>query len=375
MTTTRRLVLSTVGISLLLQHAETDERGILNQSANLQTMPEHETMLKTIMERARTTLQSSNLRLIRRRSAELNGLYALYQGQLSSNRHDIHLLVSSDTVLGQACVNLVADHLRGHNLIAQPIIPKKLTTATSDAFESGIKDLIHQCAEIIPGYTEQGYEVVFNLVGGFKALQGYLNTIGMFYADSILYLFENDDAEPLFIPRLPISIDREALTPYAVALARMAEADAFVPLSELGSLQRTLYEPCDQQALISQWGLLTWQQVRQDLLGGQLLPFPKLRYEPGFIRDYNNTHIAEHRVRLQRQLAVISAELLESDGNVAKLKSHGGIQYDNYVNKKIGNLPIGHFRISGDRRVSCIAHDGGLTLRHFGEHAYVNDNP
>lgn len=375
MITTRRLVLSTVGISLLLQHADESERRILNQSANLQDMSEHQTMLSAIMEKARATLQGGNLALIRRRSAELNGLYALYQGQLASARQDMQLLVSSDTALGQYCVALVTDHLRMHSIVVQPIIPQKLTTATSDAFETGIKDLIHQCAEIIPGYTDQGYEVVFNLVGGFKALQGYLNTIGMFYADSILYLFESGDAEPLFIPRLPIKIDREALTPYAAALARMAEADAFVPLSELGSLQRTLYEPFEQQAMISQWGLLIWQQVRHDLLSGQLLPFPKLRYEPSFIRDYENTRIADNRVRLQRQLAVVSAELLEAGGNVAKLKGRGGIQYDNYVNKKTDGMPIGHFRISEALRVSCVTRDGDLTLRHFGEHEYVNQNP
>jgi hypothetical protein len=71
----------------------------------------------------------------------------------------------------------------------------------------------------------------------------------------------------------------------------------------------------------------------------------------------------------------VATQLEESEGNTAPLKQQGGIQYDNYAGKRLGKQPIGHFRISRGIRVSCMAENGGLTLRHFGAHDYVNNNP
>jgi hypothetical protein len=58
------------------------------------------------------------------------------------------------------------------------------------------------------------------------------------------------------------------------------------------------------------------------------------------------------------------------------MKEHGGLQYDNYTNKRTrAGCPIGHFQITQGDWVSCTAEDGVLRLRHFGAHEYVNDNP
>ena len=327
-------------------------------------------------QRVQATLSENNITRIRWMSAELNGLYALYDGQIGLARQDMQLIVSNDTALGRLCADLIAEYLRGHGLPVQTMIPTGLTTATSAAFEAGIKSLIVECDKLLPSYHDEGYSVVFNLVGGFKALQGYLNTIGMFYADEMLYLFEGSTAAPMYIPRLPIKIDLDALTPYAVPLAMMAEAPTTVPLSHLGALQRTLYDTNDQEnAEISQWGQLVWNQARGDLLSGSLLPFPLLRYETGFINDYKRTLNPTHRARLQSQLASVAAVLGDHHGNAAALKGRGGIEYDNYTSKQMNGKHIGHFRVSDGVRVSCIADGGGLTLRHFGEHDYVNKNP
>jgi hypothetical protein len=49
---------------------------------------------------------------------------------------------------------------------------------------------------------------------------------------------------------------------------------------------------------------------------------------------------------------------------------------DDYTNRKTPNgQPIGHFRLTQDRRVSCVAEGRMLRLRHFGNHDQVNDNP
>jgi hypothetical protein len=50
--------------------------------------------------------------------------------------------------------------------------------------------VIRWCQDTLPGYRESGYHIVFNLTGGFKSIQGWMQTLGMFYADEIVYIFE-----------------------------------------------------------------------------------------------------------------------------------------------------------------------------------------
>jgi hypothetical protein len=78
-----------------------------------------------------------------------------------------------------------------------------LSTASTQAFAGGIDGVIEFLeTEVKP--LRSSYEVVFNLTGSFKSLQGYMNTWGMFYADRIVYIFEGDNSKLITIPRLPI---------------------------------------------------------------------------------------------------------------------------------------------------------------------------
>lgn len=375
-----KLILSTIGISLLLSHQTPAEREAapsrLIDLANATTLTlDDEGFIDVLSKRVIDTLDIGNISLIRRKSAELNGIFAIYENQLPVSSPDIHVLVTTDTYLGRHCATLVEGYLRSRGLSVITYIPVGLTTADTHAFETGVKDLIYWCADNIPAYHEQGYSVLFNLVAAFKSLQGYLNTIGMFYADQILYLFEGATAQPIYIPRLPLKIDLDRLQPYAAQLAMMAEGDAVIAVSGLGGLPSALYDQVNQDAIISQWGLLTWQQIRSELLKTDLLTFPCLHYEDHFQREVKGLHTKE-KVRLQAVLAKVAAILVESNGDVVKLKQTGGIQYDNYVNRKDKDgKAIGHFRVSDGLRVSCVAKDGQLFLRHYGQHDYVNDNP
>lgn len=81
------------------------------------------------------------------------------------------------------------------------------------------------------------------------------------------------------------------------------------------------------------------------------------------------------KVKLQETLAKVSVILQRTNGDIRELKKDGGLQYEDFNNKKIGGLPIGHFRISQSLRVSCIFKDKKLTLRRYGAHDDVNDNP
>lgn len=265
-----RFLISTVGTSLLTNQLDGEfESGWstrLQATANYsdKEVNYHEDVLaiiETLKDRAIQKLYSDperkiindNVDEIRGASAELNGIYGLYQEQLNQGAQDIHWLIATDTAQGQVAAKIVAEFLRDNHLAVDINTPKELSTSSTESFSNGIDELLEWIDEIIPGYQKAGYQICFNLVGGFKALQGYANTIGMFYADEIIYIFEGG-SDIITIPRLPIKIDQSVIKPVQFAL--MA-AGAWVKLSELQGVPATLVLTAGDEATLTNWGRLT----------------------------------------------------------------------------------------------------------------------
>jgi putative CRISPR-associated protein (TIGR02619 family) len=286
----------------------------------------------------------------------------------------IHFLIATDTALGRIAAGVVCTFLREQGLTVDLYVPPRLSTTDTLSFSHGIKDLIHWCESTIPGYREAKYRVIFNLTGAFKSLQGYLNIVGMFYADELVYIFETG-SQLLSIPRLPLQIDVEALNEYRVELALMAQGYIY-PLDQIAGIPAGLLEiDQDGNACVSDWGLLIWNRVRRDLLGNDLLPFPRLQYTERFRKDFRQADIGQ-KTELQETLAKVSSMLESYHGNTSPLKQDGGLQYDDYTNLTTNDgRRIGHFRITLGYRVSCTVEDGALRLRRFGKEEVVNKDP
>lgn len=318
-------------------------------------------------------LKASDVSTRRIKSAELNGIYGIYDNDLSLGKADMHLLVTTDTALGRKAADLIADFLRFNGLNVQIHCPPGLSTATPAIFSKGMKELIKWCEDILPGYRQAAYRVVFNLTAAFKVLQGYLNIMGMFYADEMVYIFETG-SRLVSIPRLPLQVDVNILRQHSVELAMMAEGHIF-PHDHVAHIPDGLLDIDSQRyATLSDWGQLIWSRVRHELLSKELLPFPRLHYEASFRRDFTQAD-PKARVALQEKLAKVAHLLEDHQGDTAALKRDGGLQNDIYTGRKTRDgQPIGHFRINQSRRVSCVAEQGGLRLRRYGEHS-INDNP
>ncbi|WP_218082213.1 putative CRISPR-associated protein [Anthocerotibacter panamensis] len=371
----RRVIVSTVGTSLLTNQiirsapSEKDWYNQLRDTANFtaQQMPEEILeILEILQKRATQKLNQSSTTIIRSASAELNGIYGLYQEQLERGSQDMHWLIATDTIQGLITAQVVELFLQSKGLIAQIYTPKGLSTANTRSFAEGVDDLLTQLRPMTEGYDK----VCFNLVGGFKSLQAYLNTIGMFYADEIIYIFEGANSEIITIPRLPIKIDETTIKPYATQFALMA-AGAEVKRSELLGIQETLIYAVEDEVILSNWGKLVWNQAKNQILSGDLLTLPRVHYEESFKKDYRDISDEKQSIKLQEVLAKISSLLVKYSGDTAYLKGDGGVLYEVYVNKG----GIAHFRVTQGLRVSCIAEGGNLKLRHYGSHDYVNNNP
>lgn len=370
----KRFVLSTIGISILLRMAEdSEQRDLLNRISNeSQASAEVLKVVETLVARVKNRLQTGNVKTIRELSAELNGLYGLYEENLALGRDDAHWLIASDTVLGRKTAEVIQNFLATKGLTqVQVYCPKRLSTASTTEFADGIQDLIEWCENTVPDFQSSGYEVIFNLTGGFKSLQGYLNIIGMFYADEIVYIFEGSP-ELIRIPRLPIQVDSKAINNYAVALAMMEHDHIFSPDEVSGLPEGLLYFLDANHVTLSNWGRLIWLREKNKIFQQGLLPFPRLVYTRGFKKDFERAE-GQEKIQLQDTLAKVAHILEEDGGSTARLKQDNGLKYDNYVNTYDDqNRPIGHFRISRGIRVSCITEDGKLYLRMYGKEPDVN---
>ena len=366
-----RLVISTVGTSLLTNQIDRefeDNWAVrLRDTANYSSeeIEKHHKdvsdIITTLKVRAEDKL-NSEVEEIREASAELNGIYALYKNQLNQGSQDIHWLIASDTAQDKVTAKMLEEFLHQQSLSVNIFTPKGFSARNTEVFTNGIDELLEWIDDIVPGYRDSGYQICFNLVGGFKAIQGFANTIGMFYADEIIYIFEGNQ-DFITIPRLPIQVDKSVIKPVQFAL--MA-AGAWVALSELKDVPETLIFKVDETATLTTWGRLIWNRSKEDLLSGDLLQFPKLKYEPSFRKDYDNITEKNERVKLQETLAQVSYKLQESNGDTSVLVNTG-LKYDPYE----GTKGVDHFRVTLSLRVSCKVIGNDLSLRYYGTHNHV----
>lgn len=370
----RRVVISTIGTSLLTnqikrsEESEKDWYSQLRDSANLtleNTSKEVLLIIETLKTRAIEKLEKCSIPQIRSASAELNGVYGLYQEKLQDGIQDIHWLISTDTAQGKATAEIVKEFLRKQGLFNTEIYtPSGLSTATTQEFSEGIDNLIVWLRkEVLP--LKDSYRICFNLVGSFKSLQGYMNTIGMFYSDEIIYIFEGKQSNLITIPRLPIKVDESVIEPYTVQLALMSEG-AGLSLSEVAGIPESLIGDCDDKKVLSTWGNLIWDECKSNLLSKDLLDFPRLEYADTFRADYNRIRDTKEKANLQQDLAKVSGLLKESHGDTSVLFQP--LKYTRYQNSN----NIDHFRVNLSLRISCKVLEGGiLSLRYYGTHNHV----
>ena len=374
-----RFIVSTVGTSILTNNIDREKPNearnwgrILGESANLkedELSNESNNVIHTLADRARAKLDKNVVKIHRQVSAELNGIYGIYDGALPNNK-DQHYLICTDTAQGQTTGNLIREFLERHGFAAVVETPKRLSAKDTESFTEGIKELIKWLEDYVPWRRDSGYEVTFNLVGGFKSLQGYMQTFGTFYADETVYIFERS-SDLIKIPKLPIQIDTTVIENHLTKFAMMAAGEMY-PLEQLEGISETFLEKSDDHAGISAWGLLMWNRSKSDLLVEELLTLPRLKYQTLFRKDFAKEKDSKRRLKLQETLAKVAFILIKDKNSTSRLSTDGGLQYNRYT-----NVPseIDHFRVDDGRRVSCQVDSNGLILRHYGTHDYVNKNP
>lgn len=271
---TERLVLfSTCGTSVLTNLAPKD-RGWLWGIAN-KTEPdlsgEEKQKLAGIVDQAQSKLADADAAEQRKLSAELNGIHAVLEKW--NPRIIKHRLLHTDTYIGRQAMELIRSKLEKEKLgDACPMTAPGLRTDSQLNFRGAISKLTKELVPELKGWKEKDYTIIFNLTGGFKSLNAYIQALGSFYADRCVFLFEAKTSELMEIPRLPARLDiGDSIKDHGLVFRKLTHSYP-VDATEAQGVPETLVDIIDTQADLSVWGEVAWAEHQGKVYGGDLLP-------------------------------------------------------------------------------------------------------
>ena len=260
-----RLILSPCGTSLLTNQTEGSIRSLVFRYANA-TEEIEDKLLKEHLERRRQELFQASPEQAAKLSAEINGLFHLYQRNFSQAPKDTHILLATDTWLGKETTRMVEAWLRRQGIADVQVWDDiaGLRTDNLENFHCAVAELVRRLHETLPGYRKRGFRIIFNLTGGFKSIQGVLQTLSQFYADEAVYIFETS-AELLRIPRLPVILDVLPAVKENLKVWRRLALGLQVKIEDTLGIPDAFLLSIEDEVGLSPWGELIWQQCKRQI--------------------------------------------------------------------------------------------------------------
>lgn len=283
------LIVTTCGTSILTNDAAPEVRSLLFRHANAASLDslggDDRAAVEAWVAARIQTVSGWDVPTARKGSAELNALETWLTQHPQAERVE-HIIVATATWMGQQTAQAVAGYLQARGQVATVQVMQDLQTADVASMQLGLSDVVVWADQTLPGYRASGYQIAFNLTGGFKGISGFFQLVGMLYADEVFFLFESSK-EVMSIPRLPLAMQAgEAVRAHVQALRRLARGLP-VEAALLGGVPDAWWMRVDDQVAFSALGQLVWNQVRQDVYAAGLLPPPSslIRYGEGFARS------------------------------------------------------------------------------------------
>ncbi len=273
---TVRIVVTTCGTSILTNASGDEDRRALIAHANLtgeefrDLSAEDRVRLNRAVGQARSRLAAAGPAEVRRLSAELNGLLTRFPDPRESGTH---LLVTTDTWLGREAAGLVRDWLERQGCGVQEVIaPKGLSLRSPEDLRYGLTELAKMLDERLDGLKAE--HLFFNLSGGFKAINGFVQAYAMLRGGEIFYIFERTD-RCVTIPRMPITVDQTLFAKH-VEIFRALHLGLPVTAVELRrrEIPESLWVEVDGGVLLTEWGELLWRRAKKTLYRTAVQPPP-----------------------------------------------------------------------------------------------------
>lgn len=270
--------------------------------------PDRERLAAHVAQR-RADMETADASTTRKLSAELNGIGAVLE-RWKPNRVQ-HVLVHTDTVAGRAATEIVDEALTRDGHQVQTLTAGGLRIDDVATFRAALSELTRELERWTVDHRAKRWQIVFNLTGGFKSVNAYLQALGMLYADRCVFLFEGVSAI-MEIPALPVRLaDADVVREHLLAFRRLAFGYS-VKLDEVVGLSESLLDVDDEDVIASVWGDVVWARVRDTLLAECLLvPLSrKLNIGANVRRAFEKLE-SDRRVLVNGALDALSAHLDE----------------------------------------------------------------
>jgi len=319
-----KIIFCPVGTSILTNGADERAKEILRDFANAvkrEEMPRSEAdyIDAYIKQRSDDIPRMDNDRA-KKISAELHSLLILFEEE-SPHSDDIIYLIPTNTYFGSKSADLVQRFLSKIDLRIEVMeIPGLQTKSQYDLHRSFIR-LVREIHGIFEAHRYRKSRYIFNLTGGFKAVQGFLQTLSMIYADETVYIFESESSL-MRIPRLPVKLQAEQYIRDNIDLWRRLSMNLSVDEKRMGEIPSTFYYQIGDEYILSEYGELIWQNVICDVYGKKVLqpPSEKIVLCDRFLGSVANLS-SDRSTKLNRQIDCLAAYL---EGNrQSMLKSLG----------------------------------------------------
>jgi len=319
-----RLILSPCGSSILTYRCGDDLRRLFSRHANAKRMEdvpsEDAPVIRDHIDKRRREVSRLSINDISPLSAELNAIGKIYAGKLDDRNRDQHILICTDTWIGEEAAGIVKVWLERQGLTVQLDRKMGLQTVSPADFQLAMSELVRWCHETLPGYRENGYRIVFNLTGGFKAVIGFLQTLGMFYAHECVYIFESSGAL-LSLPSLSVeSSDNAEVAKHLKEFRRLA-LGLPVGRDAIKNIPSTLWMEVGEERALSPWGELVWNRSREAIYESTLLDpvTPHVVFAEGFresTADITGNRMAILNEKLDRLAVYIENRMERNDSSL-----------------------------------------------------------
>ncbi|MFW5872222.1 MAG: putative CRISPR-associated protein [bacterium] len=313
----KNFIVSQCGTSIITNSTKSrEDRELVINNSNLRNLDDLDISTKNsllrIIEPIKADIKSKEVKDIKELSAELHGIAKFYEDNFRNRSQDVHYLVCTDTWLGKQTVEIVSQWLSQWNLTIIPYSPRDLQTSDLDSFEIALSDMTKSLYNIIPEYKQKGYQIVFNLTGGFKCVNGFLQTLAMFLADKSVYIFQSS-TNLLTIPRLSIRLSYKDTIKDNLKLFRRISLGLNVEHSTLKDIPEMMLIDLDEEVTLSAWGEMAWNETKAEIYCDRLYDSPSGKIVYG--NKFANIDLPKDRTKLINERIDQLARFLEDEKN------------------------------------------------------------
>ncbi len=364
-----KLIITSCGLSLLTNYFENIRHQIYTYANSKEDeLQNQDKDFINLIKNNRTSLleklKNSSTKELKKSSAELNSILTFYENS-KKDPNDFHYIIHTDTFLGEFAADIIKEFITEKlNITCAAHKAKDLNTKNVNSFRWGLTELARHLSETIDSFKESKHcEIIFNLTGGFKSVNSFLQTMASLYADKSIYIFEQSSTL-LVIPRMPIIVDYEIFE-NNLEIFRKIEHGIPIKNKDTKAIHEALFIEIDNQTALSEWGEIVWQKAKKEIYSKKLLNplFNNITFSNTFKKQSEKLSNKE-LFELNKSIDELSSYLKRTAPNLRSLRFH---DLKGKISEDFG-YEFYPFDGKDSRRVFCNMKEKSVILEKFDSH-------